>query len=165
MSVSLNNVGARVDQSAPVGAVVAFAGSSAPAGWLLCNGGSYSRSGTYASLYAVLGTTYGNTTSSNFQVPDLRGRVVAGYGNSSILSESTTLGNKTGSQSVSLTATNMVPGSVSLPTMNDDASKSGGSGGYGSVTKNPTLSVSYSGSGGSHENTQPTIILNYIIKY
>ena len=165
MSVSLNQVGAQLNIVVPAGSVITYAGASAPSGWLLCNGGLYNRSGTYAALYAILGTTYGYTSSSNFRVPDIRGRVVAGYGNTGVLSESGTLGNTTGSQTVSLTSGNMPSFTVSFPTANDDASSSGGGGGYGSTVKNPTMSPSYSNNGGYHENTQPTIILNYIIKY
>lgn len=60
----------------PVGAVSAFAGSSAPTGWLLCDGTAVSRA-TYAALFALIGTTYGvGDGSTTFNVPDLRGRTV-----------------------------------------------------------------------------------------
>lgn len=62
----------------PVGTVADFAGSAAPAGWLLCHGQSVSRT-AHAALFAVLGTTYGpGDGSTTFGLPDLRGRVVAG---------------------------------------------------------------------------------------
>lgn len=65
----------------PVGGVQAFAGSSAPTGWLLCYGQAVSRT-TYAALYAVIGTTYGTGNgSTTFNLPDLRGRTVAGLDN------------------------------------------------------------------------------------
>ncbi len=55
-----------------------FAGSSAPSGWLLCFGQAISRT-TYASLFTTIGTTYGvGDGSTTFNLPDLRGRVVAG---------------------------------------------------------------------------------------
>lgn len=63
---------------APVGAVMPYAGSSAPTGWLLCQGQAVSRT-TYAALFAAIGTTYGGGDgSTTFNVPDLSGRVVAG---------------------------------------------------------------------------------------
>ena len=63
---------------APTGCVFAFAGSSAPMGWLLCYGQAVSRT-TYASLFSVIGTTYGvGDGSTTFNLPDLRGRSVAG---------------------------------------------------------------------------------------
>ena len=60
------------------GMLMPYAGASAPTGWLLCYGQAISRT-TYADLFAVVGTTYGNGDgSTTFNLPDLRGRVVAG---------------------------------------------------------------------------------------
>ena len=65
----------------PTGAVIAFAGSSAPTNWLLCSGQAVSRT-TYAALFAVISTTYGvGDGTTTFNLPDLRGRTVAGIGN------------------------------------------------------------------------------------
>lgn len=61
----------------PTGAIMDFAGSTPPDGWLLCGGQSVSRT-TYALLFSVIGTTYGSVDGSSFTIPDLRGRVVAG---------------------------------------------------------------------------------------
>jgi microcystin-dependent protein len=69
---------ATLGQSMPIGAVIDFAGASAPAGWALCFGQAVSRS-TYATLFALIGTTYGTGDgSTTFNLPDMRGRVVAG---------------------------------------------------------------------------------------
>jgi microcystin-dependent protein len=66
-------------QQVPVGTVTSYAGSSAPAGWLLCLGQQVSRTGATAALFAAIGTTYGTGDgSTTFNLPDLRGRVVAG---------------------------------------------------------------------------------------
>lgn len=62
----------------PVGSLQAYAGASAPTGWLLCDGTSYSTS-VYPELFSVLGYTYGGS-GANFSVPDLRGRVPMGAG-------------------------------------------------------------------------------------
>jgi microcystin-dependent protein len=60
------------------GEVVPFAGSTAPAGALLCYGQQVSRT-TYAGLFAVIGAAYGGGDgSTTFNLPDLRGRVAAG---------------------------------------------------------------------------------------
>lgn len=65
----------------PVGSVIDYAGSSAPAGWILCYGQNVSRT-TYAALFAAIGVTYGvGDGSTTFTLPDLRGRVVAGKDN------------------------------------------------------------------------------------
>lgn len=62
----------------PAGMVTQFAGSTAPTGWLLCDGATVSRT-TYASLFAVIGTTYGaGDGSTTFGLPNLKGRVPAG---------------------------------------------------------------------------------------
>jgi microcystin-dependent protein len=62
------------------GTVLDFAGAVAPAGWLLCDGSSVSRT-TYANLFSVIGTTHGSGDgSTTFSLPDGRGRVIAGKG-------------------------------------------------------------------------------------
>lgn len=62
----------------PVGVVQAFAGSTTPAGWLLCDGSAVSRT-TYAKLFAVIGTTYGaGDGSTTFNLPDLVDKFVEG---------------------------------------------------------------------------------------
>jgi len=68
----------RIIQAAPVGEVTQFAGSSAPTGWLLCDGSAVSRT-TYAALFAIIGTTYGSGNgSTTFNLPNLKGRVIVG---------------------------------------------------------------------------------------
>jgi hypothetical protein len=63
---------------APTGTVLPFAGSTAPEGWLLCNGSSQSTT-TYAKLFAVIGYTYGGTGGS-FSLPDMQGVFPRGAG-------------------------------------------------------------------------------------
>lgn len=67
------------------GIICPFGGSSAPSGFLMCNGQAVSRT-TYAALFAVIGTTYGGGNgSTTFNVPDLRGRTVIGSNSSHAL--------------------------------------------------------------------------------
>jgi len=62
----------------PAGIVVAWAGSSAPDGWLECNGAAISRT-TYATLFAIAGTAFGpGNGSTTFNIPDVRGRAIYG---------------------------------------------------------------------------------------
>ena len=64
------------------GMVEMFAGSTAPAGWLLCDGAAVSRT-TYANLFAVIGTAYGaGDGSTTFNLPDMRDRMAVGAGSS-----------------------------------------------------------------------------------
>lgn len=61
-----------------VGAVVDFACTTVPSGWLYCNGQAVDRT-TYAALFARIGTVYGaGNGTTTFNVPDFRGRVAAG---------------------------------------------------------------------------------------
>ncbi|MDD3436050.1 MAG: phage tail protein, partial [Candidatus Gastranaerophilales bacterium] len=65
--------------SVPVGTVVAYVGSIAPSGWLLCNGAEISRSGPYANLFALIGVAYGTGNgTTTFNIPDLRGYFIRG---------------------------------------------------------------------------------------
>ncbi len=62
------------------GEIVAYGGSSAPTGWLLCDGSAVSRS-TYATLFTAIGATYGaGDGSTTFNLPDLRSRFPVGAG-------------------------------------------------------------------------------------
>ena len=63
----------------PSGAVMYFAGQTAPAGWLKANGAAVSRT-AYAALFAAIGTTYGTGDGrTTFNLPDLRGEFVRGW--------------------------------------------------------------------------------------
>ena len=63
-----------------VGVVSPYAGSSAPSGWLICDGSAVSRT-TYASLFAITSTTFGvGDGSTTFNLPDLRSRIPVGAG-------------------------------------------------------------------------------------
>ena len=65
----------------PAGAVMAFAMSTEPTGWLECDGSAISRT-TYAALFAAIGETYGvGDGSTTFDLPDLRAEFVRGWDN------------------------------------------------------------------------------------
>jgi len=87
----------------PPGIIMAYGGTTAPnTGWLICNGGAYSRT-TYAALFAVIGTSYGaGDGSTTFNVPDLRGRFPVGAdGGAEFTANGTSGGNKTHSHTLS----------------------------------------------------------------
>lgn len=66
-------------QLTPAGAIMTFAMSAAPSGWLYCDGRPVSRTG-YSRLFAAIGTTYGAGDGSNtFNLPDLRGEFIRGW--------------------------------------------------------------------------------------
>lgn len=157
----------------PTGSVIAFAGSTAPSGWLLCFGQAVSRT-TFAALFAALGTTYGaGDGSTTFNLPDLRGRVVAGeddMGGTSAnrLTNQTggidgdILGATGGAETHTLTIAQMPSHSHTLSANASTA----GSGFATAMASNTSINLTTSaqGSGAAHNNVQPTIILNYIIK-
>ena len=65
----------------PTGMIAPFAMSTAPTGWLECDGSAVSRT-TYADLFTALSTTHGvGDGSTTFNVPDLRGEFVRGWDN------------------------------------------------------------------------------------
>ena len=74
----LQDVKGYVDDVLPTGSYIQFAGSQAPAGFLVCNGGEISRT-TYSELFAVIGTTYGSGDgSTTFNLPNLTDRFLQG---------------------------------------------------------------------------------------
>lgn len=65
----------------PTGTIASFSITTPPTGWLVCDGSAVSRS-TYAALFAVIGTTWGNGDgSTTFNLPDTRGYFLRGYDN------------------------------------------------------------------------------------
>lgn len=62
------------------GAVLSYAGASAPTGYLECDGSSLDRT-TYAALFAIIGVMYGNADGTHFNLPDYRGQFLRGYDN------------------------------------------------------------------------------------
>jgi microcystin-dependent protein len=101
-----NNVGGY--PLVPAGSVIAFAGSTAPEGWLLCDGRSTGiLRTTYANLFAVLGTSYGSGDgSTTFNLPDMRSRVPIGAGAGTGLT-SRTLATTGGAESVVVVSGNL----------------------------------------------------------
>jgi microcystin-dependent protein len=204
-TTSIGNV-TSVESLVPVGVISAYAGVSAPSGWLMCAGQAVSRS-TYAALFTALSTTYGvGDGSTTFNLPDLRGRVPAGVDNmggsaasrltSTVLTASNTLGATGGTQTHTLTEAQM-PSHTHIQNQHshpmdfdpiDARTQYSGTStadstviGFGDATVIPTywaFSNSYTfgatrtalptnqttGSGSAHPITQPTLVLNYIIK-
>lgn len=63
----------------PVGSVITFAGKTAPAGYLICDGSSVGKT-AYPDLFSAIGTTYGfGEFAYEFKLPDLRGEFIRGF--------------------------------------------------------------------------------------
>jgi microcystin-dependent protein len=151
----------------PAGIVSPFAGSAAPDGYLLCDGSAISRTG-YARLFTAISTAYGvGDGSTTFNLPDLRGRVIAALDNmggtdAGRLNLANTLGTTTGSQTHTLTTAEM-PSHSHEVAAGAAGSFNGRAGGHnGNVIT--TMNTGNTGGGGAHNNMQPTILMNYIIK-
>lgn len=147
---------------APAGVVLPFAGSTAPTGWLLCFGQAVSRT-TYAALFTALGTSYGaGDGSTTFALPDLRGRIPGGKDNmgGSAASRLTTGGSGVNGSTLGAV------GGAEIHTLTNAQlpSQTLGTGGS-TIARGSTVSdLQLIGNGQAHNNTQPTIVLNYIIK-
>lgn len=71
-----------VESVNPTGVIQMWGASSAPSGWLLCDGSAISRT-TYAPLFSIVGTTYGmGDGSTTFNLPDMRQRFPLGLATS-----------------------------------------------------------------------------------
>ena len=174
---SQQSVKAYADEKMPVGTVVPYAGSSAPTGWLICDGTAYDSitNTEYAPLYSIIGNTYGGSTGADFEVPDLQGRVAVGVGtgtDAGAVSETFTLGGTQtsggtdGEYEHTLTVSEMPAHThefdVVYSTNYTDKLYNMGSQNAISTTQKDTAST---GGDGAHNNIQPFLGLNYIIKY
>jgi len=163
------------------GTILPTVATSAPAGWLLCDGSAVSRS-TYVNLFNLVGTTFGaGDGSSTFNLPDLRGRAIIGVGTGSGLSARTR--GQTGGAEVHQLSTAEIPAhqhfiantdATSVGSPNVTASQyvamdnsTGSNGTYDlNGTANPaSVGLSSStGGGAAHNNMQPFMALSYIIR-
>lgn len=157
------------------GVIFPFGGTSAPAGFLMCDGSAVSRA-AYPLLFATIGTAFGNGDgSTTFNVPDLRGRVPAGKddmggsaanrltnGGSGVAGN--TLGAVGGAETHTLSASQIPPHTHPLPAAGAGTGAGSNAQLYqGTNTGNINTSAN-TGGGAAHNNTQPTMVLNYIIK-
>lgn len=164
------------DSALPAGAgPIPFAGASAPTGWLLCYGQAISRT-TYAALFAAISTAFGaGDGSTTFNVPDCRGRVPAGKDDMGGVAASrlttagsgvngAALGAVGGAQTHTLDTTQIPAHSHGENHTGSGAGSQIGQGGGGAGTTASGISTASAGGGLAHNNTQPTIVTNYIIK-
>lgn len=190
----------------PTGGITMYGASTAPTGWLLCDGTAVSRT-TYAGLFTAIGTTYGvGNGSTTFNLPNLKGRVPVGRDSADTafdvlgetggakthtlttaempshthiqnahthtqnshnhtqdahghrMSDNTTLvvANASGTVSaVNMSGTGQAPSTNNTTATNQAAT---------ATNQNTTATNQNTGDGGAHNNLQPYIVLNFIIK-
>ncbi len=153
----------------PVGAVIAYAGKTAPKGWLLCNGYLYDIS-AYKELHKALGSAKAiphkwstdGIVRSAFQIPDLRSRFIVGAGVGNNLSNYK-LYKKGGEEKHKLTIAEM-PAHTHQYSIASATVQSGTSSDrvFCATTAKETGST---GGNQSHDNIPPYYALTYIIKY
>lgn len=176
------------------GFMTMYGGSTAPTGYLLCEGQTIVAA-DYPELAAVIGTTFGGTT-NNPQLPDFRGRSPIGAGVSDSPGGTTwALGTEAGTEGVTLSVTNMPSHSHGGSSVASDGNHghthsanrltdttTGGTaarltnlaaGATGDVSTTTTtdgshthtVTVATQGGGNAHANVHPVTAVNVIIKY
>ena len=148
---------------APTGSIIAYAGATAPTGWLLCNAGSYLQS-AYPALFAVIGTTFGGDATT-FNVPGLIGNVGGNFikGVGSGESIGSTGGSSTTADGYAAVSDSGHTHNIGVGTNVVTYSGSDQVMSYVS-TVTDTGSVSVSDSGHRHDVEPINLRLNYIIK-
>lgn len=164
-----------------IGYTTLFAGNFAPRGWAFCNGQILAIASNTA-LFSIIGTYYGGNGTSNFALPDLRGRTVVSAGQGPGLSEYA-LGETAGAETNTLTITQMplhnhpvqvaitpaAATSASANTPIDGIYATGTeqlynpSGDSSMKSFTPTLTMGNTGNGQPFSTLHPVLGLNYII--
>jgi len=149
----------------PIGTISMYGGTSAPTGWLLCDGSAVDRT-TYAGLFAIIGTLFGaGNGTTTFNLPNFSDRFAKGKSSDAV-------GATGGANSVFL-ASNEMPAHTHRERNNvGDAFEfivSGGSN-YDVQATNPTTNTvprftGSTGGGAAHENRPAYLNLNFIIAY
>jgi microcystin-dependent protein len=162
-----------------VGEIRLFAFPRVPNEWVACNGQLLSIA-QYQALYTLLGTTYGGDGTTNFGVPDLRGRVPIDAGTSN-QGNTYALGQAAGEETHLLTVQEMPAhshplistvnaGTSAAPAQNVHLATSNVAAKtlYAPISKIAGYdvmadSISVEGNGQPHDNMMPTLVMNFCI--
>lgn len=149
------------------GFILAFGAGTAPSGWLECDGAAVSRS-TYSALFAIIGTTYGaGDGSTTFNVPDLQGRVIVGQGGSTVNRTPTDLeniGDTFGSQTHTLTVDELPSHTHQYDYIRSRRGSPHIHMNHAGDSKLDRINTTATGGDQAHNNIQPSIVINYLIK-
>jgi microcystin-dependent protein len=149
-------IGGSVYSFPPVGSIIMYGAAAAPSGWLVCNGDPVPVQ--YTALIAIIGA----------YLPNFQSRIPLGFGQGPGLSSYSSMGGTGGVETVTLTTDQIPPHTHTLspsPLIWYNPAGSGrGSDGNFFSTNGPTATDS-TGGGQAHENRQPYLVVNFIIKY
>jgi microcystin-dependent protein len=169
-------------RAVPPGTILAYAGTTAPPGFLLCDGAAVSRT-TYAALFDAVQIAYGTGDGVvTFNLPDLRGRVVVGVGQGAGLT-ARTLAQRLGEEAHVLTVAELAshqhggttgPMSLAGPAFMEYSGTGTAGRGFAYIntagvvsdvnTHTHAFTTAATGSGAAHNTMPPAVALNYIIK-
>ncbi len=168
-----------------IGEIKLWAFNWAPVDWAICDGSSLSIN-EHQALFSLIGTAFGGNGRTTFNLPDLRGRTAIGFGTSTYDGISYLLGAMGGLERVTLSEANMpehthdvraqdADGTAPFPVdptknyyFSDNFEASSGNL-YNANVSNPPIALSpnslptVAGSSHSHNNMQPSLVMNYCI--
>ena len=154
--------------SLPVGSIVLWPSNTAPAGWFICNGDAISRT-KYEDLFSVVGISYGpGDNSTTFNLPDFRGRTPVGVNDGTgSVSETFSLASSSGEVTHTLTINEMPSHSHGISAnahISSQAHSSGEARWPWTDWQEANRATWNAGGGQAHNNMQPYLVVNYIIK-
>jgi len=164
---NMNEIKNTINTNTPVGVITAYAGDTAPDGWLLCDGSAVSRT-TYANLFSVLGTKCGvGDGSTTFNLPNIKGRSLVGVDPDD--EDFNVVGKTGGEKTHTLTIDEMPSHNHSVNTIFPFTIGSNRTAVANSTSNNVTGTagdvVLNTGGGQAHNNLSPYAAVNFIISY
>lgn len=178
LNEELKKLGNEIEESAvPTGAMVLWTTDTEPSGWVFCDGSAYdvTKDSSLGALYKLIGNTFGGSDNTDFQVPDLRGRVPLGQddmggtaANRVTDADADTVGNGDGAETVTLTAAQSgVPAhthGINVYTATGAPSNVQGTSSTDGLAVASTNASVAANASEAHTNLQPFITMNWIIK-
>lgn len=146
----------------PAGIVMWYGFTTAPTGWLECNGSAVSRT-TYANLFAVIGTTFGTGDgSTTFNLPNQARRVIVGRGGSGTGTLGSTIGSTGGAETHTLQTTEMPAHTHTYNKVNAAVTSAAGATNVTATVGD--INTGSTGGGTAHNNMQPSLVMMMIIR-